>query len=78
MLAPDAEADEPSRNPPEERKPLEQPQRPRHLVEHGLADHQRSQDAVVNRPLRTLDDFRREHPPLLHLVEQPIHVFTSS
>jgi hypothetical protein len=76
MLAPDAEADQARGYPAQERKPLEQSQRKRHLVEHRLADNQRRQHAVVHRTLRALDDLGRKHAPLLHFLQERIDILT--
>jgi hypothetical protein len=77
MLAPDAEADQPCRDSPKKRDPLEQAQRPGHLVQHGLADDERRQDAVVDGLLGALDDACGERAAVLHFSEKPIDIFAA-
>ena len=78
MLAPDAEADQPRRDAPQEWQAIEQPECERHLVDDRLADDQRGQDAVVHGFLHALHDARRKLAPALHLLEQGIHILAAS
>jgi len=77
MLAPDAKADDARGNSPQDWEAIEEPQNERHFFKHCLADNERRQDAVVDRLLHALDNPRREHATILHLVEKPFDVLTT-
>ena len=77
MLAPDSQPDQARGDAPEEGDCLEEAQRQRHFVEHGLADHERGQNAIVESLLRSLDHTGRKHPALLHLLQQRIDLLAA-
>ena len=60
MLAPNAQADQASGDPAEERQAAEEAQWPGKPVEDDLADDERRQDPIVNSFLDALDDPRRK------------------
>ena len=74
-LAPDAEADEPAGNSPQQRKAVEQPDDQRRLADRRAGLKQAADDRGPARAsARAWMIACREQPPLLHLVEQRIDV----
>ena len=60
------------------RKAVEEPDGERCLADWVAGSQQPADDPVLGKLLKLLDDTRREHPPILHLVKEGIDVFAGS